>query len=65
MNDSVIPREQLIHLKNAVKAYELALEHDYIPSGVEEGYVQGTDEWIGNRPDEIANDICKLINLIK
>jgi len=64
MNDTIIPNKQLQHLKNAVTAYELALENDYVPSGVEENYIQGTDEWIGERPDEIANDICRLINLL-
>lgn len=64
MNDTVISRNELIHLKNAVKAYEIAILEGFVPSGVEDKYVQGTDDWIGEEPQDIANDICKLIKNI-
>ncbi len=55
--------EEIIEkLKNARKAYEIALEYDYCPFNGDDGYEEGIDEHSGDRPDQIADYICRLID---
>lgn len=52
--------EKIEKLKLMARAYKIALEHDYCTEEDEE-YTPDLEEYVGNRPYEIANMIIRTI----